>query len=437
MGYEEGKNAYMMFLLTLASHLPLSHSHSLLQAWPPNLASLGWIFFIVLAGTCLFSSKSYFVTSPFSDSFVHHVPLVVSVPSAPETEFQAEHARLSLSTEIPPLPTEQEQAGSFVAFHVLTTRASAFRFLHAQSREWLAELNSVGRLFLSVGQSESDDDVRVVEDIRRLFPLVTVIETASSDSEYPPIVKTIQAFEYLSEYVAPAFPFVYNLDDDTTFMPLRLAAIMSQRDSTKPLYMGRPLFNCLCAPGELKNYNCTKSGLGVSYCSGAGYGFSRQTLLDMHGKWTHCWESHRSMYATCHSSDTFIGLCVNKEASTTCTAATVLGPESTALELTHEKGRIDPYMAAAYAASIPVPGRNPNDRSPKNGVSWAAVQEDGWALPVHALFCQDPTHNGGPKERGHFAQAHVYVKSDSELCAFFHPNKVAGVVSPAHARYLR
>ena len=327
---------------------------------------------------------------------------------------------------------------TLVAFHVLTTRKGLVRHLLGHSAEWMAELRSVGTLLYSVGRSSDAEDADIVERVRALFPpgVVTITEFDVPDDEYPPISKTMAAFEHLSAVVAPRFQFVYNVDDDTHFHPLRMAALVAQRSPAAPLYMGRPLVNCLCEPGQPKGRACTPD-VATSYCAGAGYAFSAATLTAMASRWTSCWADHGGAYRTrCHSSDTFVGMCLNRALGTECSAATVLsgdapagveglGPAASAA--------IANYTAAAFAA-----GRSADAaHTPRWGTSWGHIMASGHSLHLHTLFCQDASHVGGVAQRMHAASPHRLDAPGRALCAYLHPLKVDGVLSIPHIRFAR
>lgn len=322
-----------------------------------------------------------------------------------------------------------------IAFHVLATRQSVVEYLASHSEEWFAELRAVGKLIFTVGAATEALDPRNEEALVKIASLypdsIFVQHVKANDMEYPPIAKTIQAFELLSSKLAHEYDFIYNLDDDTHFHPLRMAALLMHRNSKEPLYMGRPQHSCKCFSGRSQEANCTEAA-GTTYCSGAGYAFSSSTLKAMTETWLKCWTDHQDTYTNlCQSSDMFIGYCLDKYAHTTCSAASfsgVIRPPSPALESAAMQAYIEDGVQVALSTSVEVP---------THGVSWGPLQPNGWSLHIHTLLCQDPSHVGGIGQRQHIPNTHLFDESDNRLCAYMHPMKVNGRLSAPHFRYAR
>ena len=326
-----------------------------------------------------------------------------------------------------------------VAFHVSTTHEGIVRYLQAHSVEWLREVNTVGALFFTVGRTSMGEDTlkasATLAEVRRRFPGVTVFETDADDSEYPPITKTLQALDRISDDFAPRFPFVYILDDDSHFAPLRLAALVAQRDPEQPLYMGRPLHNCKCFPGGLSGYNCTAHG-GTAYCSGAGYAMSRATLRSMAGGgWSRCLEQRRANFDLCDSVDTFVGFCLQQTASpVVCSPAVALpSPMLSSSMESNALGPLAPWLAAAANATA----KSISPAQPPAGETWGPIQPNGWGLPIRTLVCVDQQYIGGAEQRYHTANVHSFTDSDRAFCALIYPTKVNGEISAPHTRYVR
>lgn len=319
-----------------------------------------------------------------------------------------------------------------IAFHVLTTRQGLVEYLSSHSMEWLAELHTVGDLIFTIGavnEAANQHHEEALTWIADLYPNIHVQQVDANDMEYPPIGKTIKAFDLLSSKFAYEYDFIYNVDDDTHFHPLRMAALVMHRDANEPLYMGRPLHSCNCNLGQPQGKNCTET-IGTTYCSGAGYAFSTSTLKTMSSLWLACWTDNQQRYTDlCRSSDLFIGYCLNKYAELQCSAASFPDDMNSSLEMNDAmRGYIKDVGRAASSASPEIP---------THGISWGPVQANGWSLHIHTLMCQDRSHIGGIKQRGHVASPHNFDESDRRFCAYMHPMKVKGNLSTPHFRYAR
>ena len=323
-----------------------------------------------------------------------------------------------------------------VLFHVLTTQEGLARYLHGHSREWLDEVRSVGALAFSVGRRAGDaqrDWTATLSSLRTRLPDVSVRELDVDDLEYPPISKTMAAFEILSAEEG-RHAFVFNTDDDTHFHPLRMAALVALRNASEPLYMGRPLANCKCVPGQPTGVNCS-AAVATSYCSGAGYGFSRATLLTMRGRWRQCWTERREdCFDRVRSSDVFVGVCLNAHAGVGCSpAASTLASSSGGVLASSHPAFFSAYLEEGAAAAA----RADAAHYPMHGTAWGAFLPQGHQRLQHTLFCQDSTHNGGIAQRKHIASPHLLNGDDIRLCAYFHPLKIDGVLSGPHLRFTR
>lgn len=194
--------------------------------------------------------------------------------------------------------------------------------------------------------------------------------------------------------------------------------------------MGRPLQNCNCEAGSPKGKNCTEA-LATTYCSGAGYVFSSASLRAMRGKWTSCWNKNGRIYNDrCKSSDTFVGLCMFQFANTKCEAAII---NSNTLK-PYLNSQIQIYTAKALAAKIQ---SNDSHFVPTHGMSWRIPPAPTSSYRIHTLLCQDRTQPGGIGHRNLSSAIHLYDRTDRELCAYVHPIKVNGSLSPHSFKYAR
>jgi hypothetical protein len=267
--------------------------------------------------------------------------------------------------------------------------------LKGLSKAWADELTASGaKLVYFVGR----DSARIEELLRLVHDLsfVQVVRLDVDDDQYPPLEKTIQMLNYLSNL--DSYPFVVVSDSDTYVHPSRIETIIKGRNAMIPVYLGRPLHHCRCALRFIEDSQCSAAE-GIEYCSGSGYILSKGTLVAMQGKWVGCLANFKVATNNCPSSDTLIGYCLGKTG-------------------------IRPGPAA--------PPESDFSSFPFHGRSWGIPDHRGVKTTFRTTFCQDRNHEGGVRQIGNMGKTYSFRESDFNHCALFHPLK-----NPEHLRYVR